>query len=87
MSKESVIGVLMVAVVVVGVVLVTGFNGVIYLGLSLLAAIVSVHLFARNSVLVKSVAVVLNTDLVYKILMPRKYKKAIRQLNEPSQKK
>ena len=86
MSKESVIGALMVAAAVAGAALVTGWSGVIYLGLSLLVAIVSVHLFARNSVLAKSVAVVFNTDLIYTILMPRNYKKAIRQLDEPNKK-
>lgn len=68
--------------VICAVGLATGWYGLFYLGLTLVVAIISMHLFARKSALSKLAAVVMNTDLIYKILMPRKYRKAIRDLRD-----
>ena len=85
MTKEAAIGVVVLTAIVSVIGLAAGWYGVIYLGLALLVAILSIHLFTRKAVLSKSAAMVLNTDLIYKILMPRKYRKAIRELQEKEQ--
>ena len=59
---------------------VIGIHGFFYLGLALIIAIISINLFSRKSVAARTSAVVLNTDLIYKILMPSKYRKAIKEL-------
>lgn len=87
MTKEAICGAFLVAILAAIVAVVAGLYGVIYLGVMLVVALVSVQLFARKSILAKSTAIVLNTDLLYKVLMPRKYKKAIKELDETRQKK
>ncbi len=85
MTKQAAIGVVVLTIIVCVTGLATGWYGVIYLGLALVVTVLSIHLFTRKAVLSKSAAVVLNTDIIYKILMPRKYRKAIRELQEKEQ--
>ena len=81
-NRETIVGVVL-AIVVFGVIAaVTGLYGIFYIGLAIIIAIVSINLFTRKSVAAKAGAVILNTDLVYKFLMPRRYKKAIKVLEE-----
>lgn len=81
-NKETAIGILVFFVAFGAIAAVTGVYGVIYVGLAFVFAVISVSLFSRKSVLAKTGAVVLNTDLIYKILMPRKYKNEITALKE-----
>lgn len=79
-TKEAIIGAIILLAVFAVIGIATGIYGIIYIGLALIIAIVSVNIFSRKSVAAKTGAVVLNTDLVYKILMPSKYKQAIKEL-------
>ncbi|WP_134081330.1 hypothetical protein [Thiohalophilus thiocyanatoxydans] len=81
-NKETIIGVVVFLVAFGAIAAATGLYGVIYIGLAFVLAVISINLFSRKSVLAKTGAVVLNTDLIYKVLMPRKYKSAIKELKE-----
>ena len=82
MNNEITIGLLVILIILGVIAAVTGIYGVIYLGLVFVIAVISINLFSRKSTLSKTGAVILNTDIIYKILMPKKYKKAIRELEE-----
>ena len=81
-KKEALVGFTIVLAMFAIIAAVTGIYGVLYLSLAFIVAIISINLFSRKSVAAKTGAVILNTDLIYKILMPRKYKRAIRKLEE-----
>jgi len=81
-SKETIIGILVVFTILGIIAAATGLYGVVYIGVAFVIAIVSINLFSRKSAVAKTGAVILNTDLIYKILMPRKYRKAIEDLKE-----
>ncbi len=87
MTSEIAIGIVVFTVIACAIGLATGWYGVLYLGLALIVAVISIHLFSRKSVLSKFAGVVLNTDLIYRILMPRKYARAIRELREKERRK
>lgn len=71
------------ALIIIGVIaMVTELYGILYLGITFIVTIISINLFTRKSIGAKTGAVILNTDLIYKILMPNKYKKAIRELED-----
>lgn len=81
-KKETIIGIV-VTVILLGVIAaLTGVYGIFYIGLAFVIAIISIQLFSQKSVVAKISAAVINTDLIYKILMPSKYKKAIKELEE-----
>ena len=81
-KKEIIVGIV-VTVTIFGIIAaLTGIYGIFYIGLAFVIAIISIQLFARKSKVAKISAVVINTDLFYKILMPGKYKKAIKDLEE-----
>ena len=81
MTREAAVGVAVLTGIVCAIGLATGWYGLLYLGLALVIAVISIRLFTGSS-FSKSAAVVLNTDLIYKILMPRKYKRAIGKLRD-----
>jgi hypothetical protein len=80
-SKEAIIGTIFVFVVLGVIASVTGIYGILYLSIAYLLMVISIKLFFRKSVAAKTGAVVLNTDIAYKMLMPSKYKKAIKALD------
>jgi asparagine N-glycosylation enzyme membrane subunit Stt3 len=82
MNKEVIVGIATLFVMVALVAVLTGIYGIIFLGVTFLVAAISINLFSRKSATAKTGAVILNTDLIYKILMPRKYKAAIKELKE-----
>lgn len=82
MNKEALIGAAVILLIFAAVAAATGIYGIIYLGLAFVVAVISINLFSRKSAVVKTGAVILNTDLIYKILMPKKYKKAIEELDK-----
>ena len=82
MNKEAIVGLAVVLVILGIIVTVTGTYGIIVLGITFILAVISINLFSRKSVATKIGAVIVNTDLIYKMLMPRKHKKAIKELEE-----
>jgi hypothetical protein len=81
-DKEVIIGIIVTLSVFATIAFYTGIDGILYLGISLIIVILSLNLFSRKSLAAKTSAVVINTDLIYKILMPRKYKNKIKELEE-----
>ena len=81
-NKEIIIGIIVTLSALTIIAVSTGLYGILYLGLSFVVVIISINLFSRKSLVAKTSAVILNTDLIYKILMPKKYKKEIKDLEE-----
>ena len=81
-NKEAIIGIIVTLSAFTIVAELTGIYGILYIGLGFIIVIVSLNLFSRKSLVAKTSAVVINTDLIYKILMPKKYKKEIKKLEE-----
>lgn len=84
-SKEAIIGIMTVLVIVGAIAAATGIYGILYLGIAYVLAVLSIKLFFRKSIPSKVGAIILNADIAYKILMPSRYKKAIKELERKEQ--
>jgi len=84
-SKEAIVGIIVVFVILGVIAVTTGLYGILYLGVAYVLIVISIKLFLRKSIPSKVGAVILNTDIAYKILMPSKYKKAIKELESKEQ--
>jgi len=80
MNKEALIGLIVVILVMAVILAVTGTYGILYIGLLAIFTLVSIKLFMQKSSLSKISAVIINTEILYKFLMPKKYKQAIKEL-------
>ena len=81
-NKEAIIGIIVTLSAFAIVAALTGIYGILYIGLGFIIVVISLNLFPRKSLVAKTSAVIINTDLIYKILMPKKYKKKIKELEE-----
>lgn len=63
-----------------------GKLGLLRVGIAVLVAWIALYLLNRKSVLSKTGAMILKPDLLVRFLMPRKYREAIKEL-EDSEKK
>jgi len=82
MKKEVLLGILITLIICTVIAAITGIYGLIFIGISFVVVIISLNLISKKSVAAKTSAVILNTDLIYKILMPQKYKKELKTLQE-----
>jgi len=82
MNKEPLIGLIVVILAIAVLLAVTGTYGILYIGLLILFTLISIKLFIQKSSVSKVSAVIINTDILYKLLMPKKYKQAINDLKE-----
>ena len=80
--KEFIAGVVFILLVVVLVWSVGGSSGLIRTGIAILVA--SIALFLLSSI--RSIPKILNPDLVVKLLVPRKYRDAIQELEKTDKK-
>ena len=85
-NNEITIGIIVTLGVLALVTYLTGIYGILYIGLAFIVVIISLNLFSKKSLVAKTFAVILNTDLIYKILMPKRYKNEIKELKENSEK-
>jgi len=81
-NKEVLVGILVTLIICTVIAAITGTYGLIFIGISFVVVIISINLISKKSVAAKTSAVILNTDLIYKILMPQKYKKELKSLQE-----
>ena len=81
-NTEVAIGILVIITALGIISAVTGIYGILYLGVTVIITIISLNLFLRKSLVAKTGAVILNTDIIFKLLMPSKYKKAIKELEK-----
>jgi len=81
-NKEIIIGIVVTLSAFALISVLTGIYGIFYLGFMFVAVTITLNLFFKKSLIAKTTAVVLNTDIIYKILMPKKYKNAIKELEE-----
>lgn len=86
-TKETIIGSTIVIIVFAAIGVATGIYGIFYIGLAFIIAVFSINLFSRKSIAAKTGAVVINTDLIYKLLIPKKFKKAIEELENKEEHK
>jgi len=87
MNKESLIGLIIIFLAVVIISALTGTYGIIYIGLLVFFALISIKLFIKKSPLSKISAVIINNDILYKLLMPNNYKQEINNLKEKENEK
>ena len=81
-NKEAIIGIVVTLSAFALIAALTGIYGIFYLGFMFVAVTITLNLFLKKSLIAKTTAVILNTDIIYKILMPKKYKNAIKELEE-----
>lgn len=79
-SKEAIVGMLVTLIAVGVLAIATGIYGILYVGFAFIFMVVSIKLFFRKSIASKVGAVIINPDIAYKLFMPSKYKKAIKEL-------
>ncbi|MEJ2398783.1 MAG: hypothetical protein P8Z67_11220, partial [Gammaproteobacteria bacterium] len=82
MNKELIVGISVVIAVVAIVAYVSGIYGLIYVGLTLVVGLFALFLFTRNSKVAKVGAVIVFPEILTKLLMPKKSKLAIKDLEE-----
>jgi len=87
MNKEAIIGLIVALLVIALITSITGLYGVLYIGLALVFTVISISLFTKKSVSAKASAVILNPSILFRVLLPKKYKKAIEELNEQANQK
>jgi len=80
-DKEISVGILFLIVALLSISLASGIDGFIDISIVAALATLSLYLFFKRSLYAKISAVIINTALIYKILMPWKYRKAIRELD------
>jgi len=81
-NKEATIGIIVTISIFAIIAALTGIYGIFYVGVGFVITVVSLNLFSRKSLTAKTSAVIINTDLIYKILMPKKYKNEIKELEK-----
>lgn len=85
-TKEYIAGIIFVLLAALLVWLVGGPRGFLRVGIAVLFAWIALFLLNRKSILSKTGTMILNPDLLVKFLMPRKYREAIKQLEESEKK-
>ena len=76
-NKETIVGVIAFLAFLLIIHFALGLDFLIYFTLVFLIAIVAMHLFYKKSLIAKTGAIIIYNDLLFKLLMPKKYKKQI----------
>lgn len=82
MNKELIVGFSVVIAVIAVVVYVGGLYGLFYVGTTLVVGLFALFLFARDSKVAKVGAIIVFPEILTKLLMPKKTKQAIRDLEK-----
>ena len=86
-TKELIAGSAFLLVAAFVVWLATGWWGLAFMVIMTLSTWFILYLFNKKSLVAKTGAVILNTDLLVKLLMPKSSRNAIRELEEAEKKK
>ncbi|MGW8248987.1 MAG: hypothetical protein ACWGOV_12860 [Acidiferrobacterales bacterium] len=86
LTKEFIAGIVFILLVVLLVWWVGGQAGLIRVGIAVIVAWIALFLLNKRSILSKTGAMILKPDLLVRFLMPRKYREAIKQLEETEKK-
>jgi len=81
-NKEFIAGSIFIFIAVFLVWLVGGTIGLIRIGVAILLAWIALYLLNKKSIIARTGAMILNPDLLVKLLMPRKYRNAIQELEK-----
>jgi hypothetical protein len=85
-KKELLAGIVFILLLISVVWLAGGAHGLLRVGITILFAWIALYLLNRKSIPPKAGAMILNPDLLVKFLMPRKYRTAIKELEEAEKK-
>lgn len=82
MNKETVVGIVLIALIVFSVGYAGGVYGLLYVGITVAIGMLSLVLYSSKSKASKIGAFVLFPELLTKLLMPKSIKKAIKDLEK-----
>jgi len=82
MNKETVIGIVLIALIVFAVGYVGGVYGLLYVAITVATGMLALALYSSKSKASKIGAFVLFPELLTKLLMPKSIKKAIKDLEK-----
>jgi len=85
-NREFIAGIVFILLVVLMVWLAGGATGLMRIGIAVLLAWIALYLLNKKSLVAKTGAMILNPDLLVKLLMPRKYRNAIEELEKTENK-
>jgi hypothetical protein len=85
-KKEFIAGLLFIFLSALVIWLVGGLHGLLRVVVAILIAWLCLYLLNRKSLLPKAGAMILSPDLLVKLLMPRSYRKAIKDLEKAEKK-
>ena len=85
-KKEIVAGLIFLLCASIGIFLATGWFGLLAVIVTIILAQLALLLFNRKSFLAKSGGVILYSDLLFKLLVPRSTRRAIQELEEAEKK-
>lgn len=86
LSREFIAGIIFILLAVLLVWWIGGKFGLLRVGITVLVAWVALYLLNKRSILSKTGAMILKPDLLVRFLMPRKYREAIKELEETEKK-
>lgn len=81
-KKEAIVGLIAFSIIVLIIYLTLDWFFLIYFSILLLLAAIAIYLFSKKSLISKTGAIILNHDILFKILMPSKYRKQIKEINK-----
>jgi len=81
-TKEFYVGLVFLVCAAAIIALATGWAGLLSIAIMILLASVALHLFNKKSLLAKTGAVFIFGELLFKLLMPRSSRLAIKELEE-----
>ena len=82
MNKETVVGIVLIALIVFAVGYAGGVYGLLYVGITVAIGMLALVLYSLKSKVFKIGAFVLFPELLTKLLMPKSIKKAIKDLEK-----
>jgi len=85
-NREFIAGIVFILLAVLLVWLTGGTIGLIRIGIVILLAWIALYLLNKKSIIARTGAMILNPDLLVKLLMPRKYRNAIEELKKTENK-
>ena len=86
-TREFVVGLIVLACTVAGILLAAGWFGVIAILAMVVLARIALHLIGKKPLLAKSGDVIVYSDMLFKLLMPRSSRIAIQELEETEKQK
>ena len=81
-KNETIVGILVFITILLVIYATFDLEFLIYFIIMFIFASIAIRLYTKKSLLAKTGAILIYNDLLFKLLMPRKYKKEITKLEE-----